>query len=102
LADTSINCSSVYGGICKRRNLDCKGLDSLVISLHVPNTFAPLILKSYCLRNWPTFHEIEQLVLKLFGHLVFIEHYFPANEDGICEEDFTNQVAVMSSQTKLS
>ena len=35
---------------CNRRNRDCKGLDNLVISLHAANTFAPLILKSYCLQ----------------------------------------------------
>ena len=31
---------------------DCNGLESLVISLHGANTFASLILKSYCLRIW--------------------------------------------------
>jgi len=51
LIDTSRNCSSVYGGRCRRLNRDCDGLDNL-ISLHAANTFAPLILKSYCLRIW--------------------------------------------------
>ena len=54
LIDTSRNCFSLYRCRCKRRNRDCKGLESLVISLHAPNTFAPLILKSYCLRIWST------------------------------------------------
>ena len=44
LAHTSRNCSSRNGGRCKRRNRDCNGLESLVISLHAANTFAPLIL----------------------------------------------------------
>src|SRR5690242_4018116 len=43
-------CSSVYDDRCNRRNLDWEGFDNLVISLQAANTFAPLILKSYCLR----------------------------------------------------
>jgi hypothetical protein len=45
--DTSKNCCSVYLGRKSFLNLDCKGLDSLVISLHVPNIFAHFIWKSY-------------------------------------------------------
>jgi hypothetical protein len=39
-SDTSKNCSSVYLGRKSFLNLDCKGLDSLLISLQVANTLA--------------------------------------------------------------
>jgi hypothetical protein len=54
LTDTCRNCSSVYGGRCSRRNRDCNGFDSRVISLQAAITLAPLILKSYCFLIWST------------------------------------------------
>jgi hypothetical protein len=47
-----MNCSSVYLDKNNFRNLDAKGLDSLLISLQVANTLAPFISKSYCLFCW--------------------------------------------------
>jgi hypothetical protein len=53
-SDTSKNCSSVYLGRKSFLNLDCKGLDSLLISLQVANTLAFFISNSYCFFCWPT------------------------------------------------
>ena len=61
---TSKNCSSVYLGRKSFLNLDCKGLDSLLILLQEPKTFAPFISKSYCFFCWSNLTRPDSMKFK--------------------------------------